>query len=142
MKHAVPFGDENFPTIIGHRTHQKILAGLNLAQQPLLFQSDIVKPYSMATHHSVANSSNLGLGGAKPGAWPRELLFLRLACYVYVKSECHTLLWLRNLRMMLKPIIIIIAKAIAISGCSSAGSANTNRVLTASTNRVGWLNNR
>lgn len=137
------FPVENFPTIIGTRTHQKILAGLSLAQQPLLFQSDIVKPYSMATLFSVAKSSDLGLGGAKPGGWPRALLFLRHASYFYVQSEGDALLWLRALFMMLKPMMIIIAKAIAIAGgCCGSGSVGTNRVLATNTNRLLWLNNR
>ena len=130
---------ENFPIIIGLLAHhQKILAGLNLVQQPLVFQSDIeiVKPYSMATACSVAESSNLGLGGAKPGAWPRELLFLGHASDVYVQSESNALLGLRALIMMLKVMIIIIV-AKAISSGSSAGT-NTNRDLAAITNRNLW----
>lgn len=138
---------ENFPITMGLFAHrQKILAGLNLVQQPLVFQSDIVKvkPYSMATLYSVAESSNLGLRGAKPGAWPRELLFLGHASDVYVQSESNALLGLRALIMMLKLMIIIIAKAISSAGGSaSSGSVgtNTNRDLAAITNRNLWLNN-
>jgi len=86
LKHAHPTGLGDIPTILGHLAHQKILAGLNLVQQPLLFQSDveIVKPFSMATLYSVAKSSNLGFRGAKPGSWPREFLFLGHTSDVYV----------------------------------------------------------
>lgn len=129
----------DIPTILGHVAHQKILAGLNLVQQPLQFQSDIVvvKPFSMATLYSVAKSSNLGFRGTKPGGWPREPLLLGHTSDVYIQGECHSLLWLLPLLMMLKlMMIIIIAKAIssASSGGHGSAGANTNRNLTAVTN--------